>query len=128
MKDTISIIDLDKAIAERLDSYSSEVTQRVRKVTTSAIRKLVRKTRERAPKDTGSFAGHIASTYEDGGYTYKGVWYVKDPDYRLTHLLVHGHQLRNGGRTKPNSFLVDSVDEVADEYVKGLEKAVKADD
>ena len=127
MKDTISINDLDKAIAERLDSYSSEVTRRVRKVTTGAIRKLVRKTRERAPKDTGSFAGHIASTYEDG-CTSKGVWYVKDPDYRLTHLLVHGHQLRNGGRTKPNSFLADSVDEVADEYVKGLEKAVKADD
>ncbi len=128
MKDTISINDLDKAIAERLDSYSSEVTRRVRKVTNSTIKKLVRKTRERAPKDTGSFAGHIASTYEDGGSTYKGVWYVKDPDYRLTHLLVHGHQLRNGGRTKPNSFLADSVDEVADEYVKALEKAVTADD
>ena len=128
MKDTISINDLDKAIAERLDSYSSEVTRRVRKVTNSTIKKLVRKTRERAPKDTGSFAGHIASTYEDGGCTYKGVWYVKDPDYRLTHLLVHGHQLRNGGRTKPNSFLADSVDEVADEYVKALEKAVTADD
>ncbi len=125
MKDTISINDLDRAIAEQLDNYSSAVTQRVRKVTTGAIRKLVRKTRERAPKDTGSFAGHIASTYEDGGSTYKGIWYVKAPDYRLTHLLVHGHQKRNGGRTKPNDFLSTSLEEVESEYIKEIEKAVE---
>ena len=53
------------------------------------------------------------------------IWYVKAPDHRLTHLLVHGHATRNGGRTKPDPFLHNALADVLPEYEKAVEEAVK---
>ena len=53
------------------------------------------------------------------------IWYVKAPDHRLTHLLVHGHATRNGGRTKANPFLKNALDDVLPEYERAVEEAVK---
>ena len=45
--------------------------------------------------------------------------------HRLTHLLVHGHATRNGGRTKANPFLKNALDAVLPEYERAVEEAVK---
>lgn len=126
MKDKITIDDLDEAISEQLGAYKTDVAKRILKLTKASVRKLVRLTRQRAPERTGNFKRHISSSVEDkGALGSKGIWYVKAPDYRLTHLLVHGHQKRNGGRTKPNDFLSTSLEEVESEYIKEIEKAVE---
>lgn len=122
----IKIDDLDKAIAGQFDVYKSNVAARILKLTKAQTRKLVKLTRQRAPKQTGRFRKHISSAVENNGiFGAKGTWYVKDPDYRLTHLLVHGHQTRSGGRTKPDDFLETSLDEVEEEYLEEIKKAVK---
>ncbi|MED9968598.1 MAG: hypothetical protein UFA98_01105 [Ruminococcus sp.] len=122
----VNIDDLGKAIAGQLDIYKSNVADRILKLTKAQTRKLVKLTRQRAPKQTGSFRQHISSDVENNGiFGSKGTWYVKDPDYRLTHLLVHGHQTRSGGRTKPDDFLETSLSEVEDEYFEEIKKAVK---
>ena len=126
MKDTVSLDDLDKEIADRLNSYRSDVAAKIKKLTQQEVKRLVKLTRQRAPVRTGSFKKQIASVVEDNGVVgSKGTWYVKAPDYRLTHLLVHGHQLRQGGRTRPNDFLEKSVEEVEKSYIEGIEKAVR---
>ena len=126
MKDTVSLDDLDREIAERLNSYRSDVAAKIKKLTQQEVKRLVKLTRQRAPERTGSYIAHIASTVEDNGVVgSKGTWFVKAPDYRLTHLLVHGHQLRQGGRTRPNDFLEKSVEEVEKSYMEGIEKAVR---
>ena len=122
----IKIDDLDKAISGQFSEYNSNVAARILKLTKTQTRKLVKLTRQRAPKRTGSFRKHISSVVEDNGvFGAKGTWYVKAPDCRLTHLLVHGHQKRNGGRTKPDGFLETSLSEVEEEYLEGIKKAVK---
>ena len=135
----ITIDDLADAIGERVTVYQSEKAHKVLNVTKKAMRRFVKITKQTAPRQTadpkrkgtlraGTFARAIRSTVEDNGLTgSKGIWYVGGKEYRLTHLLVNGHQLRQGGRTKGDPFLENALESVADEYIKGIEEAVKND-
>lgn len=127
MAKTISPEGLGAAIAEELSLYHKNVTQAVNKLSAKAAKDLVKKTRATAPVGArGSFAKNITSRLSKkgrGGDTY--AWCVNAPDYRLTHLLVHGHATRDGGRTRGNSFLVDAMAEVLPDYEKQVEEAIK---
>ena len=137
--DKITIDDLADAIGERLTVYQSETARKVLKVNKNTMKRFVKITKQTAPRQTadpkrkgtlraGTFARAIRSTVEDNGITgSKGIWYVGGKEYRLTHLIVNGHQLRQGGRTKGNPFLDNSLDEISEEYIKGIEEAVKND-
>ena len=64
---------------------------------------------------------------DSGHGTKKYIWHVKAPDHRLTHLLVHGHATRNGGRTKADPFLQNALDTVLPEYETAVKEAVQSD-
>lgn len=120
--------DLGAAIAQELTIYNNNVIEGVNEAGKKAIKKLVRLTEETAPigeRMGGNFAASIASKEFKGkrGNTY--VWYVKPPNHRLTHLLVHGHATKNGDRTKPNPFLQNAVDAVLPEFEKDVEEAIQ---
>ena len=118
--------NLGDAIAEELTIYSQAVTEEVNRLSEEAVKTLVKKTKATAPEASGSFKRNIASKLlekGDRGDTF--VWYVRDPDHRLTHLLVHGHATRRGGRTKANPFLQNALDEVLPDYERAIEEAVK---
>ena len=127
MSNTIKPEDLGKAIAEQLTIYHENVVDRVNVASQSAAESLVEKTKTTAPKMTGSYRRHIAWTEVETsklkGNTY--AWYVKAPDYRLTHLLVHGHLKKNGGRTRSDPFLQNAYDAVLSDYERDVEEAVK---
>ena len=126
--DKITIDDLADAINERMTVYQSGTARKVLKVTKNTMKRFVKITKQTAPRRTGKFAKAIRSTVEDSGVVgSKGIWYVGGKEYRLTHLLVNGHQLRQGGRTKGDPFLENALEEIADEYIKGIEEAVKND-
>lgn len=118
---------LAAAIAEELTVYHRDVTEKIDNLSEQAAKDLVSKTKPTAPVgERGSFRKNIASKRiekTDRGSTY--AWYVKPPDYRLTHLLVHGHAKKNGGRTKANPFLHKAVDEVLPSYERSVEEAIK---
>lgn len=126
----VEIGDLGKALQGILDEYHGDVTERINVASEKTAKRLVKLTRETAPighrgkyrkyikysevaKNRGSFAG---KTF---------VWHVRSPEYRLTHLLVHGHATRNGGRTRPNPFLHNAVDTVAPEYENDIKEAIQ---
>jgi hypothetical protein len=127
MAKSIKPEDLGAAIEQELTLYHQNVIERVNVLSKEAVSKLVKLTRATAPKgERGSFRKSISSKQIGKGQ--RGnvyVWYVKAPDHRLTHLLVHGHATRNGGRTKSNPFLKNAVDEVLPEYEKNVEEALK---
>ena len=108
--------------------YHKEVVEKLNRLSKKAAKDLVTKTKATAPVNRGNFKKHIASKLlvdSPRGNTY--AWYVKAPDYRLTHLLVHGHETRNGGRTKADPFLKNALDEVLPNYERKVEEAVKGD-
>ena len=124
----IKASELGKAIEQELTIYHDEVTERVNKLSAKAAKDLVKKTKATAPVGPrhGQFKSNIASKRVSkgaNGDTY--AWYVKAPDYRLTHLLVHGHATADGGRTKSNSFLSDALETVLPEYEREVEEALK---
>jgi len=121
--------DLGAAIATELTTYSKGVTERVNQCGREAIKKLVKLTRAKAPVgERGSYKKNITSQETDAGHGMKlFIWYVKAPDHRLTHLLVHGHATKDGGRTKGDPFLANALDQVLPDYEKDIEEAVAND-
>lgn len=132
MPDKIKPEDIGRAIEDTLTIYGSAVNARVNDAGRGAIRKLVKLTKASAPRgkrSSGKFASSIASKEEQAKATgnSKFVWYVRPPNHRLTHLLVHGHATKDGGRTKADPFLANALDIVLPEYEKAIEEAVKND-
>ena len=117
-----------------LELYNQDVQDGIIRVTEGSMRELVKKTRATAPigKRRGQFKKSITADYQElrrvkklRGRTIRATWYVKAPDYRLTHLLVHGHATKDGGRTRANPFLQNALDSVLPEYEKGIEEVLK---
>lgn len=118
--------DLGTVIGQELTTYHQNVIDAVNAAGEKAVKSLVKKTKATAPVgERGSFKKSIASKVEKGKRGNRYIWHVKAPDYRLTHLLAHGHATRDGGRTKADPFLANAVAEVIPEYEKEVEEAVK---
>ena len=128
-KTTIKPEALGEAVRQELTIYSEGVTERVNAAGSEAIKKLKKLTKATAPVASGSFRKNIATKEETNPTTgmKSHIWYVRQPDHRLTHLLVHGHATRNGGRTKADPFLKNALNAVLPEYEENVKEAVKSD-
>lgn len=119
--------DMHIALGKLLDNYHEDVLDKVDAASEKAVKSLVKKTKATAPiGDRRSYKKNITSKRVEktlNGSTY--AWYVKAPDYRLTHLLVHGHAKVNGGRTRADPFLENALAEVLPEYEKEVKEAIK---
>ena len=126
--------ELGSAMEHALELYNQDVQEGIIRVTEESMRTLVKKTKATAPtgRRHGQFKKNITADYQElrrvkklRGRTIRATWYVKAPDYRLTHLIVHGHATKDGGRTRANPFLQNALDSVLPEYEKGIEEALK---
>ena len=118
-----------------LTIYNEDINEKLREITKESMKKLVKETKATAPKGRrkGQYKRKIAADYTGTKRSSRGlkgqdvnaIWYVKAPDYRLTHLLVHGHATKDGGRTRANPFLQNAVDKVIPEYEAKVEEALK---
>jgi len=127
MSRNIQVTALADALANELTLYAKEVEEGVEAAGEKSIKKLVKLTRATAPVGhRGSFRKHITSTKKKAGpRMLKFIWHVKAPDYRLTHLLVHGHATKDGGRTRGDPFLKNALDQVLPEYEREIREAIQ---
>ena len=126
MSKTIKPGDLGAALQRELELYTEEATKRVNAAGKESAERLVKLTKASAPRLTGSFRRHIAVKEQarpNGTKAY--IWHVKAPDYRIAHLLVHGHANRDGSRTPGFPFLSNAMATVLPEYEKAVEEALK---
>jgi hypothetical protein len=127
MAKSIKPEDIGKAIAEELTVYHEEVVNRVNNLSADAAKALVKKTKATAPVASGDYKKHIAQKLVSQNFLGNKIyaWFVRPPDHRLTHLLVHGHLTSKGDRTKEHSFLADACDEVLSDYEQKVEEAIR---
>ena len=132
---------LSAALEAQLSKYNEELNDKLNTCVEESINQLVKITKATAPtgRRNGQFKKNIAADKRElkrakrgahGGFhgrVTSATWYVKAPDYRLTHLLVHGHATRDGGRTRANPFLQNAVDQVIPEYERKVQEALKDD-
>lgn len=114
----IQVKDLDVKLDELLTMYHKGINDGVEYCSEKAVKDLVKLTKATAPKGArGSFRRNITSgVKKKTRFATTYAWYVKAPDYRLTHLLVHGHATKNGRRTKGDPFLQNALDQVLPAY------------
>lgn len=129
MDNTIKPADLAAAIEQELTTYHRSAIAKVNAAGEKAVKTLVKKTKETAPKDTGNFSRAITHKVAENKATgdKRFVWGVKAPHHRLTHLLVHGHAKKGGGRVKGDPFLENALAEVLPAYETAVEEAIKND-
>lgn len=116
--------DLGIELQTILDGYSTQVRNAVDMLSEETVKRIADETKKTAPVGVRkSFRRHIASgAVKQTRYTKVWAWYVKAPDHRLTHLLVHGHATKDGGRTKGDPFLENAVDSAVDWFEDNLER------
>lgn len=127
-KATIDPSKLGEALREQLAMIHEDVVEKVDAEGEKSVKKLVKLTKASVPERTGDYKKAITyKVIENPTGCKRFVWGAKAPHYRLTHLLVKGHQKVNGGRVDGDPFLEKSLDTVLPEYEKNVEEALKND-
>lgn len=121
--------ELSETISRELGLYSNDVMAGIKKETQSSMRKLVKETKAQHYKaGNGDYKKAISSKkVTDTPNDFAQVWYVKDPHYRRTHLLEHGHAKANGGRTVAYGTIGKAMAQIEPDYLKRIEAIIRGD-
>ena len=119
---------LSEAINKELSLYHQDVIEKIKKEAQTSVKQLVKDTKATAPVGTRKkhYRDSITSkklSENDRSVSY--VWYVKGPDYRLSHLLENGHAKRNGGRVEGTHFIKKASEPIIEQYIKAVEEAIE---
>ncbi|MBR0575684.1 hypothetical protein KCG48_04930 [Proteiniclasticum sp. BAD-10] len=126
MANKVLIQNISSAIEKELTLYHRNTLEKIKIATQESMQALVKMTKaQRFERDTGAYRRNISSTVIwESPYEITMAWYVKDPEYRLTHLLENGHMTKAGTRTKAYGFLGTATELVTEEYVRKVEEAI----
>ncbi len=125
--------DLDGVLDNIMQEELQEIREIVRDEAVKAAQALVEDSKPKASQlGTGKF-GRAINWQETEGQLRRNNgarWYVEKPYYRLTHLLIHKHQLTRAGKAigeapkQPRDFL-DTADKRGEEFVENVKKAIE---
>ena len=124
---TIEPADFSDTMNELLDMYGAEVAS-VTAITADTVSKEARdrlKTAGTFEDRTGRYRRGWRATLRKSRLSVEARVY-NQTDYRLTHLLEFGHQMRGGGRSKAFPHIAEVNDWAIREFEKGLLNGIKA--
>lgn len=81
-----------RIMSDLTEYYTDVYTEAMITGVTKVSQEVMDEVKRLAPRKTGEYIRHFAlkTRYRDKR-NFRRAWYVKDPEYRLTHLLEYGH-------------------------------------
>lgn len=130
MAKTLKANDLVKVVSDELKLYEHSVVEGIKKLSDECMEEFVSDTKRDAPKSgskrSGTFQKNITSKVtKDTPNRKVNTWYVKNPEYRLTHLIKNGHATRNGGRTKAQDFITPNYNKLEKNFGEGIKEVIQ---
>lgn len=116
----IDIRDISKEITNALRTYTREVTEGLEEAKVKVAKKAVKKLKSVSRERTGKYAAGWARKKIGSGQ----IIYNKNKP-QITHLLEHGHILRDGGRAQAFPHIKPAETEAIKEFTKEVEKVIK---
>ena len=125
----MDVSKLAAAIEAELQSYSQAVSEKIGEAVELVAKEVNDEIKAHVTfrQPTGLYvkAFRIKKINTGNKLNHSRVWHVASPHYRLTHLLEHGHALRNGGRARAFPH-IRFGEELAERRIQELtEKAVQ---
>lgn len=121
-----TINNLDSAIEDILEDYSTNITNAVNEQTEKAAEQLRKDISADAPVKTGKQKkSWKVAKQKVAGLDLLAI--VHSTDYRKVHLLENGHLTRDGvTRTKPIRYVSKNEEKVIEQYQVNVANAIKA--
>lgn len=118
---------LSEEINNELKLYSSEVVAGMKKANDKCMKKFVEDTKRDAPRGNRQkyYKNITSKTTLDTPNRKVNTWYVKDPEYRLTHLIKNGHVTKKGNRTRKNDFIDKNYEKLEKDFEKEVKEVIQ---
>lgn len=130
MARTVGVDKLAASIKKALQDYEVGVQETVNQAVPKVARAAARTLKETSPRGTRKLKGrkHYAdnwtSSVDSGRLRTSAIVYNKDPTYRVSHLLEHGHAKRNGGRVRAYVHIAPVEQKVVDDFTREVERNI----
>lgn len=111
---------LHREIINQLQRYSRQVEEEVEELSKETAKALVQELKRTSPKKSGD--------YKKGWRSKKvGRKYVvfNKTEYRLTHLLEHGHAKRGGGRVEAKVHIAPAEERAISTFLSEVERVIR---
>lgn len=115
--------DITRQITEAMKQYTGAVSEEIEAALKSVGKEAAVKLKQTSPKRSGEYRkGWTVSAERKNGEISVT---VHNKNYRLTHLLEHGHKTHSGGRASAIPHIAPVEAWAEQEALKAVEKAVK---
>lgn len=122
MSNTVSIKDLSKAITDNLRYQTQEIQTKIDKETKKIANQSKKIIEEQSPVGKREKYAKSWKLKKISNGVYK---IYSDKQYRLTHLLEHGHILRNGKQSRAIKHIATGEEYARKELPSKIEKIIK---
>lgn len=113
--------DFAAEVKKVLNEYKADVFTTLKDTQKEVAKEAVKKLKATSPKRTGTYKRKWRTKTFEKRLEANAYVYVAAPQYRLTHVLEHGHAKRGGGRVAPIVHIKPVEEWANNEVVKRLE-------
>ena len=121
----VSVDEMDQAISEQLQKYAGSITEDMKESLRDSAKEMRKDISRNAPVRTGRYKkSWTVKKIAENSTSLELVMHSKNR-YQLTHLLEHGHALRNGGRVEGKPHIKPAEESGKKKLVESLKEKIQ---